>query len=840
MTDRDAFSALFASEPANNATPLVAAPPWKVMLVDDEEDVHAALRLTLADVQVDARTLHLLEASSSDEAKIRLAEHPDTALILLDVVMETRNAGLDLVHYIREELGNHKTQIVLFTGQPGHVPQREVFTRYAINGYHLKSDLSADRVFSSVYSALRSYQALVTLQLQQQRLSNVLWGSGIGTWEWNMQTGEARFNERWAEMIGYSLEELAPVSIDTWMRLLHPDDLESFKVRLSSYLSDESDHYECEVRVRHKKDHWVWVLDRGKVVSRTPNGLPEWVSGTRDDITERKLAEEALAASEERFRTVADYTLDWEYWEGPQHALLYMSPSCERVTGYKRDEFFADPSLLLRITYPDDLALLHHHRLEVSNDEDGSLEYRIVRRDGSVRWMEHGCHPVRDANGQFCGRRISNRDVTERKRAEARANELLHVAQKTYGLILAGGRGTRLHQLTAERSKPAVPFGGKLRIIDFPLSNCVNSGIRRVAVLTQYKAQSLIRHIERGWGFLEPNLSEYIDVVPAQQQINAGWYSGTANAVFQNLALLDEAGPKYVLILAGDHIYKMDYTRLLADHVNSAADLTLACIELPLQDVTGFGVISVDEGSRVTAFEEKPANPVPMPDNSLFALASMGIYVFNAAFLREQLRQDAADEHSSHDFGRDLIPRLVHSHHVQAHRFTDSCVNMIQGRRPYWRDVGTVDAYWEANMDLTHVVPDLNLYDDDWPILSVDEHSAPAKFVFREPALRGMALDSLVSNGCVVSGANVYGSVLFTGVRIAEYSRVEDSVLLPEVVLGRNVIIRRAVVDSGCIIPDGFQVGINPDSDRARFHVTPLGITLITPDMLGQPPHRMV
>ena len=531
---------------------------------------------------------------------------------------------------------------------------------------------------------------------------------------------------------------------------------------------------------------------------------------------------------------------DWEYWEGPQHALLYMSPSCERVTGYKRDEFFADPSLLLRITYPDDLALLHHHRLEVSNDEDGSLEYRIVRRDGSVRWMEHGCHPVRDANGQFCGRRISNRDVTERKRAEARANELLHVAQKTYGLILAGGRGTRLHQLTAERSKPAVPFGGKLRIIDFPLSNCVNSGIRRVAVLTQYKAQSLIRHIERGWGFLEPNLSEYIDVVPAQQQINAGWYSGTANAVFQNLALLDEAGPKYVLILAGDHIYKMDYTRLLADHVNSAADLTMACIELPLQDVTGFGVISVDEGSRVTAFEEKPANPVPIPDNSLFALASMGIYVFNAAFLREQLRQDAADEHSSHDFGRDLIPRLVHSHHVQAHRFTDSCVNMIQGRRPYWRDVGTVDAYWEANMDLTHVVPDLNLYDDDWPILSVDEHSAPAKFVFREPALRGMALDSLVSNGCVVSGANVYGSVLFTGVRIAEYSRVEDSVLLPEVVLGRNVIIRRAVVDSGCIIPDGFQVGINPDSDRARFHVTPLGITLITPDMLGQPPHRMV
>lgn len=810
------------------------------MLVDDEDDIRAALRLALVDVRVGERTLQLLEAKSSEDAKTRLTEHPDTALILLDVVMETKDAGLELVRHIREELGNHQTQIVLVTGQPGHVTQREVITRYAINGYHLKSDLSADKIFSSVHSGLRSYQALVALQLQQQQLSNILWGSGIGTWEWNIHTGEARFNERWAEILGYSLEELAPVSIDTWMRRLHPDDLESFNNRLPNYFSDKSDHYECEARVRHKLGHWVWVLDRGKVVSRTPDGLPEWISGTRDDISLRKLAEEALAASEERFRTVAEHTLDWEYWEGPEHEMLYMSPSCERITGYQRDEFFADPSLLMHITHPDDVALLHHHHLNVSHDEDGSLEYRIVHRDGAVRWMEHGCHPVHGVNGQFRGRRVSNRDVTERKKAEARATELLHVAQKTYGLILAGGRGTRLDQLTAERSKPAVPFGGKLRIIDFPLSNCVNSGIRRVAVLTQYKAQSLIRHIERGWGFLEPTLSEYIDVVPAQQQINAGWYSGTANAVFQNLALLDEADPTYVLILAGDHIYKMDYTRLLADHVNSAADLTVACIELPLQDVTGFGVMAVDEGARVTAFEEKPTNPIPIPDNPLYALASMGIYVFNAAFLREQLRQDAADEHSSHDFGRDLIPRLIHSHHVQAHRFTDSCVNMIQGRRPYWRDVGTVDAYWEANMDLTHVVPDLNLYDDDWPILSVHERSAPAKFVFREPALRGMALDSLVSNGCIVSGANVYGSVLFTKVRIAEYSQIEDSVLLPEVVVGRNVIIRRAVVDSGCIIPDGFQVGINPDSDRARFYVTPRGIALITPGMLGQPPHRMV
>ena len=338
---------------------------------------------------------------------------------------------------------------------------------------------------------------------------------------------------------------------------------------------------------------------------------------------------------------------------------------------------------------------------------------------------------------------------------------------------------------------------------------------------------------------MEPSLNEYIDVVPAQQQINAGWYSGTADAVYQNLNLLDEAAPSYVLILAGDHIYKMDYTRILADHVNSSADLTVACIELPLQDVSGFGVMAVDDDARVTAFEEKPDHPTPIPGNPGYALVSMGIYVFNSDFLREQLRQDAANEQSSHDFGRDLIPRLIHSHHVQAHRFADSCVIMIQGR-PYWRDVGTVDAYWEANMDLTHVVPDLNLYDDDWPILSVHERSAPAKFVFRERNLRGMALDSLVSNGCIVSGAKVCGSVLFTKVRVAEYSLIEDSVLLPDVVVGRNVIIKRAVVDDGCIIPDGFQVGINPDADRVRFHVTPRGITLITPEMLNQPTHRLL
>jgi glucose-1-phosphate adenylyltransferase len=558
-----------------------------------------------------------------------------------------------------------------------------------------------------------------------------------------------------------------------------------------------------------------------------------------EDITDHKRIEDLLAVSEDRFRTVADYTLDWEYWDGPQHEMLYMSPSCQRITGYTREDFLADPALLTRITHPQDMALFQCHRHDMNKDEDGAMEYRIVHRDGSVRWIDHRCHPVHSADGLFRGRRISNREVTERKKAEARANELLHVAQHTYGLILAGGRGTRLQQLTADRSKPAIPFGGKLKIIDFPLSNCVNSGVRRVGVLTQYKAQSLIRHLERGWGFLEHSLKEYIDVVPAQQQINSDWYSGTADAVYQNLGLLDEANPLYVLVLAGDHIYKMDYTRILADHVNSAADLTVACIELPLHDVSGFGVMAVDDNARVTAFEEKPAHPTPIPGNPGYALASMGIYVFNANFLREQLRQDAANKQSSHDFGRDLIPRLIHSHHVQAHRFADSCVNMIQGR-PYWRDVGTVDAYWEANIDLTHVVPDLNLYDENWPIRSVHEHSAPAKFVFREHGLRGMALDSLVSSGCIISGATVSGSVLFTKVRVAEYSLVEDSVLLPEVVVGRNVILKRAVVDNGCIIPDGFQVGVNPDADRVRFHVTSRGITLITPEMLSQPTHRVL
>ncbi|MCI4431079.1 MAG: glucose-1-phosphate adenylyltransferase [Burkholderiales bacterium] len=410
---------------------------------------------------------------------------------------------------------------------------------------------------------------------------------------------------------------------------------------------------------------------------------------------------------------------------------------------------------------------------------------------------------------------------------------LHHLTQRAYAIVLAGGRGSRLHELTDWRAKPAVPFAGKLKIIDFALSNCVNSGIRRIGVLTQYKAQSLIRHVERGWGFLEASLGEYVDVVPAQQRQGDNWYSGTANAVYQNLDILREANPEFVLVLAGDHIYKMDYARMLDEHVARGADLTLACIEVPLREACNFGVVSVDADARVTAFEEKPAHPIPCPDVPGRALASMGIYVFNMAFLGEHLARDAAEVASSHDFGKDMLPALVRGHRVFAHHFADSCVNIVEGR-PYWRDVGTVDAYWEANLDLTAVVPELNLYDPSWPIMSLQKQLPPAKFVFDDEGRRGMAVNSLVTSGCIVSGATVRRSVLFSNVRVGENSVLEDAVILPNVVVGRGVILRRVVVDKHCMLPDGFKAGVHPAEDRARFHVTERGVTLITPKMLGQ------
>jgi glucose-1-phosphate adenylyltransferase len=422
--------------------------------------------------------------------------------------------------------------------------------------------------------------------------------------------------------------------------------------------------------------------------------------------------------------------------------------------------------------------------------------------------------------------------------AELHPRFLSMVTRKTYALVLAGGRGSRLKQLTDWRAKPAVPFGGKLRIIDFSLSNCINSGIRRIGVVTQYKAQSLIRHIDRGWSFLEPNLGEFVEALPAQQRVDEGWYVGTANAVLQNLDILYNADPDHVLILGGDHIYKMDYGRILAEHIARSADVTVACLEVPLAEASRFGLVSVSEDGWITQFHEKPAQPSAMPGKPGRALASMGIYAFNARFLYQQLLRDAADPASTHDFGKDIIPHLVSRHRVLAHRFADSCVNMV-GDQPYWRDVGTVDAYWEANIDLTKVIPELNLYEDAWPIWSLQQQLPPAKFVFDDDWRRGYAVDSLVSGGCIISGGLIRHSLLSTKVQVGEHSSVDESVILPNVRIGRNVTLKRVVVDKGCVIPNGFTAGVDAEQDRQRFHVTESGITLITPEMLGQQIHRV-
>ncbi len=406
-------------------------------------------------------------------------------------------------------------------------------------------------------------------------------------------------------------------------------------------------------------------------------------------------------------------------------------------------------------------------------------------------------------------------------------------------MVLAGGRGSRLHQLTDWRAKPAVPFGGKFRIIDFVLSNCVNSGIRRIGVATQYKSHSLIQHIQRGWSFLNGQFGEFIDVLPAQQRIEEMWYRGTADAVFQNLDIMRATNPDYVLILAGDHVYKMDYGKLVAFHVEKQADMTVACIEVPIKDASGFGVMGVDRESRVVNFNEKPDHPTPIPGNPDLALASMGVYVFNTNFLYEQLVRDADDKNSSHDFGKDIIPHLVSANYrVFAQSFEESCVN-LNGEVPYWRDVGTIDAYWEANMELTKVTPALNMYDQEWPIWTYQEQLPPAKFVFDDTTRRGMAVDSLVSGGCIISGACVRNSLLFSNVHVHSYSNVEDSVILPNVKVSRNVTLKRVVVDKGCVIPEGLTAGINREEDARRFFVSENGITLITPDMLGQEVHRV-
>ncbi len=412
------------------------------------------------------------------------------------------------------------------------------------------------------------------------------------------------------------------------------------------------------------------------------------------------------------------------------------------------------------------------------------------------------------------------------------------LTKNTVAMILAGGRGSRLKNLTDWRAKPAVQFGGKFRIIDFPLSNCINSGIRRINVATQYKAQSLIQHIQRGWGFLRGEFNEYVNIIPAQQRISEEWYKGTADAVYQNIDLLREGGAEYILILAGDHIYKMDYGKMLATHARNNADMTVACINVPLEDAKSFGVLAVDETDRVIEFAEKPANPKHMPGDTTKAFASMGIYIFNAKFLYEQLIRDADDPKSNHDFGGDIIPYLIKKYKIQAHRFTDSCVGAKNGNY-YWRDVGTIDAYWEANMELTKVIPELNLYDRDWPIWTYQEQLPPAKFVFNDVGRTGKATDSLVSGGCLISGSCITNSVLFSDVRVHSYCDIVGSVILPKVTINRHAVLKNVVIDRGCEIPEGMQIGVDLTLDAKRFHVSEKGIVLVTPDMLGQSLYRL-
>jgi glucose-1-phosphate adenylyltransferase len=409
------------------------------------------------------------------------------------------------------------------------------------------------------------------------------------------------------------------------------------------------------------------------------------------------------------------------------------------------------------------------------------------------------------------------------------------LSRDTMAYVLAGGRGSRLMELTDRRAKPAVPFGGKSRIIDFALSNALNSGIRRFAVATQYKAHSLIRHMQRGWNFLRPERNEGFDILPASQRVSEDqWYAGTADAVYQNLDIILTSKPRFIIILAGDHIYKMDYELMLQQHVNSGADVTIGCLEVPRMEAVGFGVMAINEKFQITAFVEKPKDPPHVPGNPDVALASMGIYVFETDFLAGLLRRDAADKKSSRDFGKDIIPYVVKNGKAIAHLFSQSCVRSDKEGEPYWRDVGTVDAYWEANVDLTATVPALDLYDQDWPIWTYSEVTPPAKFVHDTEGRRGVAISSLVSGGCIVSGAAIRDTLLFTGVRVNSFSNLESAVVLPRVIIGRNASLKRVVIDSDVVIPEGLVVGEDPELDAKRFRRTENGIVLITKPMIDR------
>ena len=409
------------------------------------------------------------------------------------------------------------------------------------------------------------------------------------------------------------------------------------------------------------------------------------------------------------------------------------------------------------------------------------------------------------------------------------------LARDAMAYVLAGGRGSRLKELTDRRAKPAVYFGGKTRIIDFALSNALNSGIRRMGVATQYKAHSLIRHLQRGWNFLRPERNESFDILPASQRVSeTQWYEGTADAVFQNADIIEDYGPEYMVILAGDHIYKMDYEIMLRQHVDSGADVTIGCLEVPRMEATGFGVMHVDAEDIITDFIEKPADPPGIPGNPEVALASMGIYVFHTRFLMDLLRRDAADPNSSRDFGKDIIPYIVRHGKAVAHRFSRSCVRSSTEATSYWRDVGTIDAYWEANLDLTDIIPQLDLYDTGWPIWTYAEITPPAKFVHDLPGRRGSAVSSLISGNCIISGGALRSSLLFTGVRVHSFAQLEEAVVLPECDIGRHVRLSKVVVDRGVRIPEGLVVGEDPELDARRFRRTDRGICLITQPMIDR------
>ncbi len=409
------------------------------------------------------------------------------------------------------------------------------------------------------------------------------------------------------------------------------------------------------------------------------------------------------------------------------------------------------------------------------------------------------------------------------------------IARDAMAYVLAGGRGSRLMELTARRAKPAVYFGGKSRIVDFALSNAFNSGIRHIAVATQYKAHSLIRHLHRAWNIMRPIRNESFDILPASQRISEElWYLGTADAVYQNLDIIEGYDPKYLVVLAGDHIYKQDYELMLQQHVEQSADVTVGCIEVPRMEATGFGVMDVNEQDVILSFIEKPENPPPMPGKPDISLASMGIYVFETKFLLDELKRDAADPNSSHDFGKDIIPYLVKNGKAVAHSFSRSCVRSESEKGAYWRDVGTVDAYWSANVDLTAVVPDLDIYDQDWPIWTYNEVTPPAKFVHDEDGRRGLAISSLVSGACIVSGAALRKTLLSTGCRVNSFSTIENAVILPRVDIGRSCRLRNVVIDAEVKIPEGLIVGEDPELDGKRFRRTERGICLITQPMIDR------